>query len=105
MSHEVEVIWRNDPDRDFLEDVKSFAKFLDYYQIRYDLTQENEEKFVYLEDGRYRVSSTGGEGAFPCPDCGKMTFEIIEGDFDAKQALGLCCLNCDSYGAVFPAGL
>jgi hypothetical protein len=104
---QLEVIWSNEQGRDFLADLKSFAQFLDYYQIAYDLTREDQGKFVYLDKGTFRVSFSEEKGAsaFTCPECGKTAFDVMEGDFEGKPALGLCCVNCESYGAVFPAGL
>ena len=102
---EIEIIWRNGESRDFLTDVKSFARFLDNYQIVWDLTHESRGKFVYLAPGSYRVLDSDEGGAYSCPECGETVFDVMEGKFEGKSALGLFCINCESYGAVFPEGL
>ena len=51
-----EILWNNDPTRNFFEDLKSFANSLDFYQIVWDLTKTDEKKFVYLKDGSYEIS-------------------------------------------------
>ena len=102
---EVEILWNYDTTRNFLEDLKSFANSLDDYQIVWDLTKADEEKFVYLKEGSYEVSFEKKLNAFKCPKCEAESFEVMEGKLVGKPALGLCCLNCEGYGAVFPNGL
>lgn len=58
-----------------------------------------------LKDGEYEILSEGNEKVFGCPNCGEHTFEIMEGELNQKAVLGLACLSCDTYGAVFPNGL
>jgi hypothetical protein len=93
------------PKRDFLQDLKSFAASLDFYQITFDLERPDEKKYVQIKNGEYEISSEQKQDTFKCPVCENVVFEVIEGKFQDKPALGLCCLNCESYGAVFPNGL
>ena len=102
---QAEVLWNNDTTRDFLEDLKAFAQSLDFYQMRWDLEKLDEEKYVYINNGQYEVSFERKHNAFKCPNCEKTSFEVLEGELGDKFVLGLCCSNCDTYGAVFPNGL
>jgi hypothetical protein len=102
---EVEILWNSDPTRDFFEDLKAFANSLDDYRIVWDLTKTGEEKSVYLKDGSYEILYEQKPDAFECPNCGTNVFEVMEGELNEKPVLGLCCGNCDTYGAVFPRGL
>lgn len=48
-----EVLWHNDSKRDFLQDSKSFAMSLDFYQITFNVEKPDEKKYVQIKDGKY----------------------------------------------------
>ena len=102
---EVEILWNNNPTQNFIEDLKSFANSLDHYQIVWDLTKTDQEKFVYLKDGNYEVLFEQKSNAFKCPNCEACAFSVMEGELNGNPALGLICASCESYGAVFLNGL
>lgn len=102
---QAEVLWNNDTTRNFLEDLRSFARSLDFCQIHFDLEKLNESKYVYLQNENYEVSLERKPNAFKCPNCEKTSFEVMEGELGDKFVLGLCCSNCNTYGAVFPNGM
>jgi len=102
---QTEILWNNDTTRDFLEDLKSFAQSIDFYQIHFDLEKLDEEKHVYLKNGNYEISFEQKLDAFKCPNCEKTSFDVMEGELGDKFVLGLCCINCETYGAVFPSGM
>lgn len=97
-------MWKDEPSSNFLYDLRSFAMSLDYYELKFDL-EDSKDKYVYLNNGKYEITSKCDDGAFKCPHCSSETFEVLEGEFQGKPALGLCCTNCNTYGAVFPSGM
>ncbi len=99
-----EIIWNDSPKRDFIRDLRSFAMSLDFYELSFNLEQSF-EKYVSFENGQYRFSEKKTEKTFTCPFCGEHAFEALEGELKGKPALGLCCINCETYGAVFPNGM
>lgn len=101
----MEVLWNDNPKTDFLQDLKSFALSLDFYQISFDLEQPNENKYARVENCSYEILSTPEHANFKCPVCENVTFEVMEGVFNGKATLGLCCVDCETYGAVFPNGM
>lgn len=101
---EAEIIWNSDSNRDFLADLRSFAMSLDYYQLVFDLTITDEKKYLEIIKGEYEILPERNENVFKCPNCDAEEFEIMEGEIKGKPALGLACLNCETYGAVFPNG-
>jgi hypothetical protein len=100
-----EVLWHNDPKRDFLQDLKSFVASIDCYAVAFDLDKADEKKYVQIKNGGYEILSKQKAEAFKCPVCENAVFEVMKGEFQGKPALGLCCLNCESYGVVFPDGM
>ncbi len=102
---QTEILWNYDAARNFLEDIKSFAQSLDFYQIHFDLEKSEESKYVYVQNGSYETSFEQKQNAFSCPNCKEMSFEVMEGELGNKFVLGLCCVNCETYGAVFPSGM
>jgi hypothetical protein len=100
-----EILWNYDKTRDFLEDLKSFAKSLDFWQINCDLERVDDTCYVYVKNGDYEFSFEPKEAAFQCPNCNEVKFSVLEGELKNNPAIGLACLNCETYGAVFPNGL
>jgi predicted RNA-binding Zn-ribbon protein involved in translation (DUF1610 family) len=99
-----DVLWNDNTKSNFLEDLKSFAMSLDFYEINMNLEDSN-DKCVYFTNGNYELTSVKNEGAFKCPHCGAKEFEVMEGELQGKPAIGLCCIKCETYGAVFPNGM
>ena len=99
-----EVLWKSESKEDFLSDLKSFARGLDFYNIRLDV-ENDRGKFVLIEEGKYEILDVNIDGAFKCPNCGADEFSVLEGDFQGQPALGLACMGCETYGAVFPRGM
>jgi len=99
-----EIIWNNNPKSNFLEDLKSFASSLDYYSIAFDIVKED-GKHIVFENGSYQLVNNASDSSFECPVCSSKSFEVLEGEFEGKSVVGLACLNCETYGAVFPNGL
>ncbi|MDG1226186.1 MAG: hypothetical protein P8P11_06505 [Burkholderiales bacterium] len=100
----IEVLWNEDKVDNFLEDVKSFAMSLDFYEIRFDVESDS-GKQIRVFDGGYEFVAENSEDCFKCPACKETSFEILEGSFQQDPVFGFCCLGCDTYGAVFPCGL
>ena len=96
-----EVIWKYECSEDFLKDVRDFARSLDFYSINFNLESE-QGKCVRISDGKYQIMENSDVNSFECPNCGHKTFEVLEGKFEGKEVLGLAC---ETYGAVFLAGL
>lgn len=99
-----EIIWNDKPQSNFLEDLKSFASSLDFYSIAFDISKED-GKHIIFENGSYKLSENASDSSFECPVCSSKTFDILEGEFEGKPVVGLACLNCETYGAVFPDGM
>lgn len=98
-----EVIWSDTPELG-LDDMRSFARSLDFYEAAIDLDRPN-GNYVYIGDGAYQITPNKKAGAFKCPHCGAEEFEVLEGEFQGKPALGLYCRKCETHGAVFPYGM
>ena len=101
----MELIWHNEKARDFLEDLKTFAASLDCYHFDIDLTMPDEGKRLSVANGDYVLDPSSNADNFECPECLAALFDVLEGEFDGKPVLGLCCRSCETYGAVFPNGL
>ena len=99
-----EVIWKYECSEDFLKDVRDFATSLDFYSINFNLEIE-QGKCVCISDGKYQIVGNPDVNTFECPNCGHKTFEVLEGEFEGEEVLGLACLGCETYGAVFLEGL
>ena len=99
-----EMIWNDKPKSNFLKDLKSFASSLDFYSITFDTDKETGKNIIF-ENGGYEISYEASNQSFHCPVCKGNSFDILEGEFESKSVVGLACLNCETYGAVFPNGL
>lgn len=100
----IEILWCHEKTDEFLRDVKTFARGLDFYQVAFDLGDDT-GKYVVFDNSGYQILQCEHELAFACPYCGEKKFELLIGELHAKPALGLACNNCQTYGAVFPQGL
>ena len=97
----IEILWKKEGTGDFLADLKSFASELDFYQIIFDV-ESDKNKYLTISNSSYEILDEESNEAFECRTCANKTFEILEGQFQGKPALGLACSRCDSYGAIFP---
>lgn len=98
-------MWQPDKNTDLLGAAKQFAMSLDYWVINLDAREDGNPKTVSVTDMGYEVNPSSEESLFRCPECGGLHFEVMEGEFEGRPALGLVCENCETYGAVFPCGL
>lgn len=101
----IEILWNHDKTRDFLGDLKAFASSLDFYQIIINVETPDEDHSVIVGDSTYKILSSETAECFNCPERSNERFDILEGEFQDKPVLGLACVKCETYGAIFPQGL
>jgi hypothetical protein len=63
------------------------------------------KKYIKIKNGEYHFLPKREKNVFKCPNCNSEGFEIMEGELEGKPALGLACLDCETYGSVFPKGV
>ncbi|HLA64587.1 MAG TPA: hypothetical protein VK610_09190 [Rhodothermales bacterium] len=101
----LDVIWYEEGERrDFLTDLKAFAMSLDACEVRIDLNA-TEGRHVLIAKGHVTLARAPMAGEFQCPSCGGASFDVMEGVYEGRRALGLGCQRCEGYGAVFPDGV
>ena len=101
----MDVLWQTDQTKGMLGEVQNFTSMLDEWVVQLDVRHPDDTKRISICDGDYEVNPSSESHLFQCPNCGGREFEVMEGVLDGKPALGLACMKCDTYGAVFPCGL